>query len=73
MFGNACTPVVDSCQSMAKPIQYCKVKKEKKRKRKVIMKYNLQSTTFIRVLFALLSMCDISHLAFCYTVSSGNP
>ena len=26
MFGNACTPVVDSCQHMAKPIQYCKVK-----------------------------------------------
>ena len=26
MFGNACTPVVDSCQCMAKPIQYYKVK-----------------------------------------------
>ena len=26
MFGIACTPVVDSCQRMAKPIQYCKVK-----------------------------------------------
>ena len=26
MFGNACTPVMDSCQCMAKPIQYCKVK-----------------------------------------------
>ena len=26
MFGNACTPIVDSCQCMAKPIQYCKVK-----------------------------------------------
>ena len=26
MFGNACTPMVDSCQRMAKPIQYCKVK-----------------------------------------------
>ena len=25
MFGNACTTVVDSCQYMAKPIQYCKV------------------------------------------------
>ena len=25
-FGNACTPAVDSCQCMAKPIQYCKVK-----------------------------------------------
>ena len=26
MFGIACTPEVDSCQCMAKPIQYCKVK-----------------------------------------------
>ena len=26
MFGIVCTPVVDSCQCMAKPIQYCKVK-----------------------------------------------
>ena len=26
MFGIACTPVVDSCQYMAKPIQYYKVK-----------------------------------------------
>ena len=25
MFGNACTPVVDSCQCIAKPIQNCKV------------------------------------------------
>ena len=24
--GNSCTPVVDSCQCMAKPIQYCKIK-----------------------------------------------
>ena len=27
--GNLCTPVVDSCWCMAKPIQYCKVKKIK--------------------------------------------
>ena len=26
--GNTCIPVADSCQSMAKPIQYCKVKKK---------------------------------------------
>ena len=26
MFGNSCIPMVDSCQCMAKPIQYCKVK-----------------------------------------------
>ena len=23
--GNTCTPVVDSCQCIAKPIQYCKI------------------------------------------------
>ena len=28
--GNLCTPVADSCRCMAKPIQYCKVKKKKK-------------------------------------------
>ena len=27
--GNMCIPVVDSCWCMAKPIQYCKVKKNK--------------------------------------------
>ena len=26
MFGNACTPMVDSCQCIAKPIQHCTVK-----------------------------------------------
>ena len=26
---NSCTPVADSCQCMAKPIQYCKVKYSK--------------------------------------------
>ena len=30
--GNSCTPVVDSCQCMAKPIQYCKVKLKQKSK-----------------------------------------
>ena len=27
--GNKCTPVADPCQCMAKPLQYCKVKKKK--------------------------------------------
>ena len=27
--GNSCTPVADSCQCMAKPIQYCKAKESK--------------------------------------------
>ena len=30
-----CIPVVDSCQCMAKPIQYCKVKKKKIHRRTV--------------------------------------
>ena len=30
--GNTCTPVADSCRCMAKPVQYCKVKKKEKRK-----------------------------------------
>ena len=31
--GNTCTPVADSCWCMAKPIQYCKVKKNNKKKK----------------------------------------
>ena len=30
--GNTCTPVADSCQCMAKPIQYCKVISLQKKK-----------------------------------------
>jgi len=26
--GNTCTPMADSCQCVAKPIQYCKVNKQ---------------------------------------------
>ena len=36
MFGNACKPVVDSCQCMAKSIQYCKVKIKIKKKEGLI-------------------------------------
>ena len=41
MFGNSCTPMVDSCQGMAKPVQYCKVKinKVKQANGKVILLY----------------------------------
>ena len=34
--GNTCTPVPDACCCMAKPIQYCKVKNNKKLKKKVL-------------------------------------
>ena len=33
--GNMCIPMTDSCSYMAKPIQYCKVKKKNKIKNKV--------------------------------------
>ena len=32
--GHTCIPVADSCWYMAKPIQYCKVKKQNKIKKK---------------------------------------
>ena len=35
---NTCTPMADSCQCMAKPIQYCKVKKERKKEKKTLKK-----------------------------------
>ena len=43
---NACTPVVDSCQCMAKPIQYCKVKysKNKNLKKKLREKNKIKWT-----------------------------
>ena len=31
MFGNSCTTMVDSCQCMAKSLQYCRVKKRKEK------------------------------------------
>ena len=33
---NTCTPMTDSCGCMAKPIQYCKIKKKKSKKEKII-------------------------------------
>ena len=47
--GNTCTPVVDSCGCMAKPIQYCKVinlqLKFLKNKIKDLKDYNTGETT----------------------------
>ena len=42
--GNTCIPVVDSCWCMAKPIQYCKVKKKKKARMMLIQDSILFST-----------------------------
>ena len=36
--GNMCTPVADACWCMANPIQYCKVKKKKSRRKEMSKK-----------------------------------
>ena len=48
--GNMCTPMVDACGCLAKPIQYCKVKKKNnnnnknKKKTFIILNYsNIQA------------------------------
>ena len=41
--GNTCIPVADSFQYMAKPIQYCKVKKINKYQVKAILKVVLDA------------------------------
>ena len=38
--GNTCTPMVDACWCMTKPIQYCKVKKKKNLKKSINKKNN---------------------------------
>ena len=40
--GNTCIPVADACWYMAKPIQYCKVKKIKYKKKKKKSTYSLE-------------------------------
>ena len=48
--GNTCTPMADSCQCMAKPIQYCKVKKINKteKKKKELSKPSEVSAEFLQ-------------------------
>ena len=44
IIGNSCTPVADSCQCMAKPIQYCKAKKSKNKNKKKRMPNKMNSS-----------------------------
>ena len=39
--GNTCTPMADACWCMAKPIQYCKVKKKKKKSRDISLQTSM--------------------------------
>ena len=41
---NTCTPVADACWCMAKPIQYCKVKKNNNNKKKIKKNNRLKKT-----------------------------
>ena len=52
MFGNTCTPVADSCQCMAKPIQYCKSK--------IKLKLKLKKNKIIKLLFKKCNMDNCS-------------
>ena len=59
--GNTCTPVTDSCQCMAKPIQYCKVNKQGKKKKK---KECLGLLTNLCILFVLRKGKEETHFSF---------
>ena len=43
--GNTCTPMADSCQCMAEPKQYCKVKKKKKEEEGKNSSYSLLASS----------------------------
>ena len=64
--GNTCTPVADACWCMAKPIQYCKVKKKTKTKNK--KNIALTRWTFVgRVLSLLFNMLSRLVIAFFFS------
>ena len=58
--GNSRTPMVDSCQCMAKPIQYCKVKIKKFKKtiknKNILFHYGLSQ--------------EAGHSSLCYTIGT---
>ena len=58
--GNTCTPVPDACQCMAKPIQYCKVKKKKKKKKKFECRRKGQQQQKIRWFDGITDSVDMS-------------
>ena len=59
MIGNSCTPMADSCQCMAKPIQYCKVKENLKIKKKEgIITSNLSRSS--RAYFKNMAVCSLN-------------
>ena len=66
--GNTCTPMVDSCQCMAKPIQYCKVIRLQLKKKKHLSKPPQASAFAVpfarRVLHlkSLLPLCIFSNV-----------
>ena len=58
--GNTCTPVVDACLCMAKPIQCCEVKNNNKKKKKNKTKKQLDyMMTFYFYLVCFIFLFDI--------------
>ena len=56
--GNSRTPVADSCQCMAKPIQYCKVKKKIKLKKEKEKKIQLSLNQLSLSIFFLILLLN---------------
>ena len=73
--GNTCTPVVDACWCMAKPIQYCKVKKIKGKEKKLEILWTLCGIVcrrhFQSCSLALKMFMRIHNCIFC-TILKGN-
>ena len=60
--GNTCIPVVDSFWYMAKPIQYCKVKKLKKEKKSILHTKSCKNIyIYIYIFIVLLYVIDKNH------------
>ena len=66
--GNTGTPMADSCQCMAKPIQYCKVNKEIKLKKKTIKIINVHSV--LQIAKSIKAKFLKYYVRNCWTVSN---
>ena len=64
--GNSCTPMVDSCQCRAKQIEYCKVKKKKRRSIELHFKTFFESKR-------ITSLCSIQDTRYLGLVHGDDP
>ena len=64
--GNTCTPVADSCQCMAKPLQYCKVKNNLKKNRGKLSLLFIYLTSIGGILFYVKAWLNLLKKAKMY-------